>query len=72
MISGVEEVVNFDEYTVTLNTTLGAMTVEGNALHILSLSLENGNVTLEGTVDAVFYEDRNEKTKRGFFARLVR
>ena len=70
-LSGIEEVVSFDEHTVTLNTVLGAMNIEGENLHILSLSLESGHVTVEGHVDAVFYENRTEKVKRGFFSRLT-
>lgn len=72
LLEGIEEVVNFDENTVTLNTLLGAMSIEGKGLHILTLSLESGHVEIEGMVDAIFYEDRNEKVKRGFFSRLVR
>ena len=71
-LSGIEEVVSFDEHTVTLNTALGAMNIEGENLHILSLSLENGQVTVEGHIDAVFYENRTEKVKRGFFSRITR
>ena len=70
-VSGVEDVLNFDEHMMTFNTLRGAMIIEGNSLHIHSLSLESGQVEVEGTVDAIFYEDRNEKVKRGFFSRLV-
>ena len=70
-LSGIEEVVSFDEHTVVLNTALGAMSIEGEGLHILSLSLENGHVTVEGHIDAIFYENRTEKVKRGFFSRLT-
>ena len=71
-LSGIENVVSFDERTVTLNTALGAMTIEGEGLHILSLSLESGHVTVDGHVDAIYYENRTEKVKRGFFSRLTR
>ncbi len=71
-LSGITEVVSFDENTVTLNTELGAMSIEGERLHILSLSLESGHVTVEGHVDALLYENKTEKVKRGFFSRLTR
>ena len=71
-LSGIEDVISFDEHTIVLNTVLGAMSIEGDNLHILSLSLESGHVTVEGYVEAVFYENRTEKVKRGFFARLTR
>ena len=50
----------------------GAMNIEGEGLHVLSLSLESGQVTLCGHVDAIFYENRTEKVKKGFFSRLTR
>ena len=59
-LNGIEEVVSFDERTVVLNTALGAMSIEGEGLHVLSLSLENGHVTVEGHIDAIFYENRTE------------
>ena len=71
-LSGIDEVVSFDEHNITLNTTLGAMNIEGEGLHILTLSLESGEVTVEGHIDAIFYENRTEKVKRGFFSRLTR
>ena len=71
-LSGIEEVISFDEHTVTMNTVLGAMSIEGEQLHILSLSLESGHIAVEGHVDTIYYENRTEKVKRGFFSRLTR
>ena len=71
-LSGIDEVVSFDERSIVLNTVLGAMSIEGERLHVLSLSLETGQITVEGHVDAIFYENRTEKVKRNFFSRLTR
>ncbi len=71
VLEGVSEVVGFDDMTVTLNTACGMMVVEGDALHILSLSLETGRVIVDGTVESLRYENKTEKVKRGFFSRLV-
>lgn len=70
-LTGITEVVSFDEGLVVLNTTMGALAIEGEELHILALSLDSGCVTVEGVVNLLQYENRNEKVKRGFFKRLV-
>ncbi len=71
VLEGIVEVVSFDEQSVVLNTSLGALTIDGEGLHILSLSLENGRVTVSGTINGMQYENGNEKVRRGFFSRLV-
>ncbi len=72
VLEGVSQVEGFDDMTVTLVTSCGLLVVEGEGLHILSLSLDTGRVIVEGTVEALRYEHKTEKVKRGFFSRLVR
>lgn len=67
-MSGVVEVESFDENTILLTTTRGPMTVHGQHLHLQQLSLSGGEVLIEGTVDAIVYED--ESPAGGFLARL--
>ena len=68
-ISGVLEVISFDENSVVLRTTRGAMTVEGDGLHVSTLAIDRGEVVLDGTVNGIFYTgDGSEKT--GLLARL--
>ena len=70
MVTGVEDVESFDEQTVVLLTGQGVLVVRGSGLHLRSLSLEGGGVTVEGTVDALSYEQK--QTPGGFFGRLLR
>jgi sporulation protein YabP len=56
-ISGVEDVERFDENTIVLRSGLGLLTVRGSDLHIETLSLNGGDLRVEGTVDALCYED---------------
>ena len=69
-ISGVEEVESFDENTISLSTCQGALIVRGQDLHIEKLSLDGGDLRVEGTIDALTYEERVQKG--GFFSRLLR
>ena len=70
-VSGVEDVERFDENTIVLSTTQGAMTVSGENLHIEKLSLDGGDLKVEGEIESLIYEaDRGDRG--GFFARLMR
>ena len=62
MISGVEEVESFDENTIWLSTAWGDLEVQGEDLHIEKLSLDGGDLKVEGRVHALIYqESRREK-----------
>lgn len=71
-VSGVEDVERFDETTIVLSTSKGTMVVTGENLHIEKLSLDGGDLKVEGDVDAVTYEDDGRGARGGFFARLLR
>ena len=71
-VSGVEDVERFDETTIVLSTSKGAMVVTGENLHIEKLSLDGGDLKVEGDIDAVTYEDEAAGGRGGFLARLLR
>ena len=71
-VSGVEDVERFDETTIVLSTSKGAMVVSGENLHIEKLSLDGGDLKVEGEVDSVAYEDDGGGSRGGFLARLLR
>ena len=70
-VSGVEDVERFDESTIVLSTSKGTMVVTGENLHIEKLSLDGGDLKVEGDIDAVTYEDE-VGGRGGFFSRLLR
>lgn len=69
-MTGVTEVVSFDDETVLLRTGMGSLLVQGRELKLKNLSPEGGQVALEGTVTALSYEEPRESG--GFFRRLLR
>ena len=71
VIEGVTDVLRFDENEVVVNTVQGALVVEGEGLHVCALSLDTGNIEIEGKLNGLLYEDKTEKKGRGFFARLT-
>ena len=56
-MTGVSEVLRFDDTAVALSTTLGALTVYGQQLQLKNLSLEGGQVAVEGQIAALIYEE---------------
>lgn len=70
-ISGVTDVVSFDESSVILSTACGGMEIDGEGLHISVLDLSGGQVKIEGTVNGLYYfEDGGKTQKEGLFSRL--
>lgn len=56
-MSGVTEVVSFDDSTVVLQTALGTLVVQGRELKLKTLSQDGGQVAVDGTVTALIYEE---------------
>lgn len=56
-LSGVAEVLSFDENTVTAITALGTLEIHGSDLKLKTLSPDGGQVHIEGNISALIYED---------------
>ncbi len=67
-VSGVVDVIGFDEETVVLNTELGNLTVKGNGLKVNSFAVETGSLMVEGNIAALVYTESRQK--RGVKSRL--
>ena len=75
LISGVSEIISFDENSVVAETSCGEMTVEVTGLHIGALDTDRGFLSLDGEISGIYYlEDQspvtvNGRKKRGLFGR---
>ena len=69
-VSGVEEVESFDENTIIMVTNKGTLVVRGEDLHIEKLSLDGGDLRVEGVVDSLTYEEERS-SRPGFLGRLL-
>ena len=58
-ITGVREVISFDSQEVILDTEDGRLTIRGSELHVNRLTVEKGEVDLEGQVDSLVYSAGN-------------
>ena len=68
-VSGVEDVERFDEAGIIMSTSAGTLVITGEDLHIGKLSLDGGELHVDGRVDSVSYED-DGAGRGGFFSRL--
>lgn len=59
-MTGVTEVVSFDDTAVVLRTELGTLTVHGQDLRLKTLSTDGGQVAVTGSVTALTYEEPRE------------
>lgn len=71
-VSGVEDVESFDENTILLSTSEGSLVIRGEGLHIEKLSLDGGDLKVEGTVDSLSYEEETPGSRGGLLSRLFR
>ena len=65
VVSGVLEVLNFDEEKISLNTILGALQIKGSELKMNRLDVENGEVIIMGNIDAMIYSGNGVKKNKG-------
>ena len=69
-VSGVEDVERFDETGIVMSTSAGTLVITGEELHIGKLSLDGGELHVDGRIDSVTYEDET-RGRCGFFGRLL-
>ena len=70
-VTGVTDVFGFDEGTVTLSTVMGDLVLKGKGLHVGQLSLQTGEVSVEGELHGLEYT-RIKAKKDPFWVRLFR
>lgn len=71
-VSGVEEVVEFDEERVRLRSACGELFIEGSGIKIGALDTDKGIVTLCGKINGIYYVAEPDGDKKGFWGRLMR
>ena len=64
-ITGVADVISFDITEVLLETEQGMLMIKGADLHVNRLTLEKGEIDIEGRIDSLAYFDVNSYQKQG-------
>lgn len=72
--SGVVDVLSFDVAEILLETELGMLLIKGHDLHVNRLTLEKGEIDIEGRIDSLTYSDVKGAGKQAesFFGRLFK
>ena len=70
-ITGVLDVLSFDDQIVILETELGLLTVKGENIRINKLSLDTSEVTLEGEISQLSYSEKDVVEKSGGFLNKI-
>ena len=64
-ISGVNDVLNFDDQIVMVDTELGLLTVKGENIRITKLSLDTTEVIIEGEIASIAYSQNKQEKNAG-------
>ena len=72
-LTGILDVIPFDENSIVLDTDMGLLTIKGKDLHVNRLSLEKGEIDIEGRTDSLVYSaGGGAKSGESFFAKLFK
>ena len=64
-VTGVADVLSFDENAVLLETVDGMLMIKGEGLHVGRINLERGEADIEGKMDSFAYSERTSLAKKG-------
>ena len=67
-LSGIKEVIGFDEQTISVLTQIGQLVIEGQDLHIDKLNVQSGDLIVTGEIASLIY--RETEPKKSFLRRL--
>lgn len=71
-VSGVVDVLNFDEQLITLDTELGVLIIKGSNLKLNKFNLDNTDLSVNGDINSIIYEDKPVGKSEGFITRIFK
>lgn len=71
-ISGVLDVLSFDDQVVIVETELGLLNVKGENLRINKLSLDTSEVIIEGNIYSLFYSEKSSEKKASLIGKIFK
>ena len=70
-ISGVLDILTFDEEEILLETEDGMLSIKGSDIKVEKLSIDTGEVLAKGNIDSMVYKDEAVR-KGGFFKNMFK
>lgn len=71
-VTGVNDVLSFDDQVVIIETELGLLTVKGENLKINKLNIDTSEVIVEGRIDNLSYSEHQTKSEGGIFGKIFK
>ena len=71
-MTGIKDVLSFDDEVVVVESELGLINIKGTDLKVNKISVESGDVIVEGTVRAIEYSDKDIGPKQSLMSRLFK
>ncbi len=71
-VSGVNDVLSFDDQVVIMETELGLLTIKGENLKINKLNIDTTEVIVEGRINNLAYSEHQAKSEGGIFGKIFK
>ena len=72
-ISGVLDVLSFDDQVIIVETELGLLTIKGENLRITKLSIDTSEVIVEGNISYLSYSNKEvDKNKSSIISKIFK
>ena len=71
-ITGVNDVLSFDDQVVIIETELGLLTIKGENLKINKLNIDTSDGQVEGTINSLIYSQGHTKTEGGLLGKIFK
>ncbi|MBO7148692.1 MAG: sporulation protein [Clostridia bacterium] len=62
-ISGVEDVIGFDDTAIAICSCMGILNIEGSSLHIVKLDVSGKILEMTGHIDLLYYTDKDQNKR---------
>lgn len=71
-VTGVLDVLNFDEQMITVETELGVLIVKGNDLKLNKYNLDDTELMIEGEISSLLYDDKVNHKNESLLAKIFK
>ena len=71
-LTGIRDVLSFDDEIVVVESELGLLNIKGNDLRVNKISVETGDVIVDGTIRAIEYSDKDIGPKQGLMSKIFK
>ncbi len=71
-LTGIRDVLSFDDEIVVVESELGLLNIKGTDLRVNKISVETGDVIVDGTIRAIEYSDKDIGPKQGLMSKIFK